>query len=280
MLIWIVLAVVLVPLVALALAVRPVLAGCPGCAAPRWRCSGGPPRREALRETAEALQQRAEAVQRRLDTAPQRLAVIKAKRGVTARAAAGSRDVDGSSPVGQDFTRRARPPPPAGGAAPIRTYDGLRTTPRHRATGASHGCPQAVAHRRSRGRADPALRREAAPRRGPLAGPVAADHQGRDQEPAATTTATSPRRPTRRPATSRCRRTPGSRRRTPVSRSRPRTSRRRRSSRSSTRCTASATTDRRAPRAVAFALRKRGPSTFERAADGSMTLHRARPRAA
>ncbi|PWR09587.1 hypothetical protein DKT68_11645 [Micromonospora acroterricola] len=81
MLIWIVLAVVLLPLVALALAVRPVLARLPQLRRAAVALQRRATEAEALRETAEALQQRAEGVQRQLDTAQQRLAVIKAKRG-------------------------------------------------------------------------------------------------------------------------------------------------------------------------------------------------------
>ncbi|WP_410818222.1 hypothetical protein [Micromonospora sp. 050-3] len=81
MLIWIVLAVVLLPLVALALAVRPVLARLPRLQRAAVALQRRAAEAEALRETAEALQQRAEEIQRRLDTASQRLAVIKAKRG-------------------------------------------------------------------------------------------------------------------------------------------------------------------------------------------------------
>ncbi|MGW5561396.1 hypothetical protein ACWER9_29770 [Micromonospora sp. NPDC003944] len=81
MLIWIVLAVVLLPLVALALAVRPVLARLPRLRRAAVALQRRAAEAEALRETAEALQQRAEAVQSRLDTASRRLAVIKAKRG-------------------------------------------------------------------------------------------------------------------------------------------------------------------------------------------------------
>ncbi|WP_433270382.1 hypothetical protein ACQPWR_15055 [Micromonospora vinacea] len=81
MLIWIVLAVVLLPLVALALAVRPVLARLPRLRRAAVALQRRAAEAEALRETAEALQQRAEDVQRRLDTTSQRLAVIKAKRG-------------------------------------------------------------------------------------------------------------------------------------------------------------------------------------------------------
>ncbi|MBG6104489.1 flagellar biosynthesis/type III secretory pathway M-ring protein FliF/YscJ [Micromonospora vinacea] len=81
MLIWIVLAVVLLPLVALALAVRPVLARLPRLRRAAVALQRRAAEAEALRETAEALQQRAEDVQRRLDTTSHRLAVIKAKRG-------------------------------------------------------------------------------------------------------------------------------------------------------------------------------------------------------
>ncbi|MEU7844031.1 hypothetical protein AB0B39_24065 [Micromonospora sp. NPDC049114] len=81
MLIWIVLAVVLLPLVALALAVRPVVSRLPRLRRAAVALQRRATEAEALRETAEALQQRAEGVQRQLDTAQQRLAVIKAKRG-------------------------------------------------------------------------------------------------------------------------------------------------------------------------------------------------------
>ncbi|MGC4760413.1 hypothetical protein [Micromonospora trifolii] len=81
MLIWIVLAVVLLPLVALAFAVRPVLARLPRLQRAAVALQRRAAEAEALRETAEALQQRAEEVQRRLDTTSRRLAVIKAKRG-------------------------------------------------------------------------------------------------------------------------------------------------------------------------------------------------------
>ncbi|MET7376074.1 hypothetical protein [Micromonospora arida] len=81
MLIWIVLAVVLLPLVALALAVRPVLARLPRLRRAAVALQRRAAEAEALRDTAEALQRRAEDVQRRLDTTSQRLAVIKAKRG-------------------------------------------------------------------------------------------------------------------------------------------------------------------------------------------------------
>ncbi|MEU8185577.1 hypothetical protein AB0B85_32580 [Micromonospora sp. NPDC049044] len=81
MLIWIVLAVVLLPLVALALAVRPVLTRLPRLRRAALALQRRAAEAEALRETAEVLQQRAEDVQRRLDTTSDRLAVIKAKRG-------------------------------------------------------------------------------------------------------------------------------------------------------------------------------------------------------
>ncbi|KAB1917741.1 hypothetical protein AB0J94_17665 [Micromonospora noduli] len=81
MLIWIVLAVVLLPLVALALAVRPVLARLPRLRRAAVALQRRAAEAEALRDTAEALQQRAEEVQRRLETTSRRLAVIKAKRG-------------------------------------------------------------------------------------------------------------------------------------------------------------------------------------------------------
>ncbi|MEU7678191.1 hypothetical protein AB0C42_25645 [Micromonospora taraxaci] len=81
MLIWIVLALVLVPLVALALAVRPVLARLPQLRRAAVALQRRAAEAEALQDTAETLQQRAEGVQRELDTASRRLAVIKAKRG-------------------------------------------------------------------------------------------------------------------------------------------------------------------------------------------------------
>ncbi|MBQ1020045.1 hypothetical protein KBX71_19555 [Micromonospora sp. D93] len=81
MLIWIVLAVVLLPLVALALAVRPVLTRLPRLRRAAEALQRRAVEAEALRETAEALQERAEEVQDRLDTTSRRLAVIKAKRG-------------------------------------------------------------------------------------------------------------------------------------------------------------------------------------------------------
>ncbi|KAB1940190.1 hypothetical protein F8271_16715 [Micromonospora sp. ALFpr18c] len=81
MLIWIVLAVVLLPLVALALAVRPVLTRLPRLRRAAVALQRRAAEADTLRESAEALQERAEGVQRQLDTAQRRLAVIKAKRG-------------------------------------------------------------------------------------------------------------------------------------------------------------------------------------------------------
>ncbi|MBM0235374.1 hypothetical protein JNW91_28475 [Micromonospora sp. STR1_7] len=81
MLIWIVVAVVLLPLLALALAVRPVLTRLPRLRRAAVALQRRAAEAETLRESAEALQERAEGVQRQLDTAQQRLAVIKAKRG-------------------------------------------------------------------------------------------------------------------------------------------------------------------------------------------------------
>ncbi|MDG4797454.1 hypothetical protein [Micromonospora sp. WMMD1082] len=81
MLKWIVLALVLVPLVVLALAVRPVLARLP-----RLRRAALALRRRvdeaaSLREAAESLQQRAEGLQGRLETTQQRLTLIRSRRG-------------------------------------------------------------------------------------------------------------------------------------------------------------------------------------------------------
>ncbi|MBQ0902533.1 hypothetical protein [Micromonospora sp. U21] len=81
MLKWIVLAVVLLPLVALALAVRPVLTRLPRLRHAAVALQRRAAEAEALRDTAEALQLRAEGVQRQLDTTQQRLAVIRARRG-------------------------------------------------------------------------------------------------------------------------------------------------------------------------------------------------------
>ena len=80
MLIWIVLAVVLLPLVVLALAVRPVLTRLPHLRRASVALQRRAAEAAALRETAEALQQRAEGIQQQLDTAQHHLALIKAKR--------------------------------------------------------------------------------------------------------------------------------------------------------------------------------------------------------
>ena len=69
-------------LVALALAVRPVLARLPGCGAPPWRCSGGPPRPRRSRRRPRRCSSAPRACQTPRSTpASQRLALIKAKRG-------------------------------------------------------------------------------------------------------------------------------------------------------------------------------------------------------
>ncbi|MFG1869673.1 hypothetical protein [Micromonospora arborensis] len=81
MLIWIVLAVVLLPLVVLALAVRPVLTRLPQLRRAAMALQRRASEAEALRETAEALQQRAEGIHHQLDTTQRRIMVIKAKRG-------------------------------------------------------------------------------------------------------------------------------------------------------------------------------------------------------
>ncbi|MFC4017331.1 hypothetical protein ACFOW4_05155 [Micromonospora sp. GCM10011542] len=78
---WIVLAVVLLPLVALALAVRPVVARLPRLRRAALALQRRAVEAEALRETAEALQERAEGLQQQLDTTQQRLALIKVRRG-------------------------------------------------------------------------------------------------------------------------------------------------------------------------------------------------------
>ncbi|RKN41568.1 hypothetical protein [Micromonospora endolithica] len=78
---WIVVALVLVPLVVFALAVRPLLARLPRLRRAALALQGRAAEAETLREAAETLQERAEAVQRQLDTAGQRVALIQAKRG-------------------------------------------------------------------------------------------------------------------------------------------------------------------------------------------------------
>lgn len=81
MLKWIVLALVLLPLVALALAVRPVLRRLPRLRRAAVALQGRAAEAESLRVAAESLQQRAEGLQERLDTTERRLTLIKAKRG-------------------------------------------------------------------------------------------------------------------------------------------------------------------------------------------------------
>ncbi|MFY1576812.1 hypothetical protein ACN26Z_18150 [Verrucosispora sp. WMMD703] len=81
MLKWIVLALVLVPLVLLALAVRPVLARLPRLRRAALALQRRADEATALREAAESLQQRAEGLQSRLETTQRRLTVIKARRG-------------------------------------------------------------------------------------------------------------------------------------------------------------------------------------------------------
>ncbi|MGC5053447.1 hypothetical protein ACLQ2S_18540 [Micromonospora sp. DT48] len=81
MLKWIVLALVLVPLVLLALAVRPVLARLPQLRRAVLALQRRVDEATALRESAEHLQQQAEGLQSRLDTTQQRLTLIRARRG-------------------------------------------------------------------------------------------------------------------------------------------------------------------------------------------------------
>ncbi|BCJ62872.1 hypothetical protein [Micromonospora endophytica] len=81
MLKWIVLALVLVPLVVLALAVRPVLARLPQLRRAVEKLQGRADEAVALREAAERLQQRAEGLQGRLETTEQRLTLIRSRRG-------------------------------------------------------------------------------------------------------------------------------------------------------------------------------------------------------
>jgi flagellar biosynthesis/type III secretory pathway M-ring protein FliF/YscJ len=78
---WIVVALVVVPLLLLGLAVRPVLARLPRLRRAALALQRRAGEAEALQEAAETLQARAEALQERLDTTQRRLAVIKAKRG-------------------------------------------------------------------------------------------------------------------------------------------------------------------------------------------------------
>lgn len=81
MLTWILLAVVLVPLVALALAVRPVLARLPRLRRAALTLQQRQAQAETLQATAEVLQERAEVLQGQLLTTQHRLEVIKARRG-------------------------------------------------------------------------------------------------------------------------------------------------------------------------------------------------------
>ncbi|MER5454805.1 MULTISPECIES: hypothetical protein [unclassified Micromonospora] len=81
MLKWIVLALVLVPLVVLALAVRPVLARLPHLRRAVGRLQRRADEAVALSAAAESLQQRAESLQSRLETTEQRLTLIRARRG-------------------------------------------------------------------------------------------------------------------------------------------------------------------------------------------------------
>ncbi|MEV0157200.1 hypothetical protein AB0H57_26210 [Micromonospora sp. NPDC050686] len=78
---WIVLALVLVPLVVLALSARPVLGRLPRLRRAAVALQRRQVEAEALREAAEALTERAEALQHRAETAQQRVELIKAKRG-------------------------------------------------------------------------------------------------------------------------------------------------------------------------------------------------------
>ncbi|MEV2239314.1 hypothetical protein [Micromonospora sp. NPDC049891] len=81
MLKWIVLALVLVPLVLLALSVRPVLARLPRLRRAALALQRRADEAAALREAAESLQQRAGGLQSRLETTQQRLTLIRARRG-------------------------------------------------------------------------------------------------------------------------------------------------------------------------------------------------------
>ncbi|GIJ23705.1 hypothetical protein [Micromonospora lutea] len=81
MLKWIVLALVLVPLILLALAVRPVLARLPRLRRAALALQRRVDEATALQEAAESLQQRAEGLQSRLETTEQRLTLIRARRG-------------------------------------------------------------------------------------------------------------------------------------------------------------------------------------------------------
>lgn len=77
---WIVVALVLVPLVLLGLAARPVVARLPRLRRAALALQRHGTEAEALREAAESLQARAEQLQERLDSTQRRLALIRAKR--------------------------------------------------------------------------------------------------------------------------------------------------------------------------------------------------------
>ncbi|WBB81100.1 hypothetical protein O7606_06885 [Micromonospora sp. WMMD882] len=81
MLKWIVLALLLVPLVAFGLAVRPVLVRLPRLRRAALTLQQRQEQATSLAANAEVLQERAEALQRRLATAEERMALIRAKRG-------------------------------------------------------------------------------------------------------------------------------------------------------------------------------------------------------
>ncbi len=81
MLKWIVLALVLVPLVVLVLAVRPVLARLPQLRRAVLGLHRRADEATALRAAAESLQQQAEGLQDRLATTEQQLTLIRARRG-------------------------------------------------------------------------------------------------------------------------------------------------------------------------------------------------------
>nr|WP_240955715.1 hypothetical protein [Micromonospora sp. HNM0581] len=72
---------VLVPLVLLVLAVRPVVARLPRLRRAALALQRRADEAATLRDAAESLQERAEGLQERLETTQQRLAVIQARRG-------------------------------------------------------------------------------------------------------------------------------------------------------------------------------------------------------
>ncbi|MFV2101523.1 hypothetical protein [Micromonospora sp. LOL_024] len=81
MLKWIVLALVLVPLVVLALTVRPVLARLPELRRAVVKLQRRADEAASLGVAAESLEQRAEGLQSRLETTRQRLVLIRSRRG-------------------------------------------------------------------------------------------------------------------------------------------------------------------------------------------------------